>query len=90
MLRGGKDCRPRTSVVQVFAIADAIQGRADDRDEIDADKGHAKAALRGGMQHIADQFAKDGCLGVTRIGIYFIAIVGTALYRIRKGAHLPH
>ena len=32
----------------------------------------------------------QGCLGVTLIGIYFIAIVGTALYRIRKGEHLHH
>jgi hypothetical protein len=32
----------------------------------------------------------QGFLGVTLIGVYFVVIVCTAIYRIRQGDHLQH
>jgi hypothetical protein len=36
------------------------------------------------------QSTPQGCLGVTLIGVYFVVIVGAAVYRIGKGEHLQH
>ena len=40
--------------------------------------------------HNALHSTPQGFLGVSLIGVYFVVIVATAVYRIKQGDHLHH